>query len=202
MNDQGAVILIVSVVAKWHAILQFNCMIQIGVETSLTAEMVSETLLHEIPFYFSRTFLVMEAVYEETDVRMTEEVESCCTLMDLTSSKKKRRTKGTTEHAEKPKKPRYQFTPATCKPIHLYELFSSARYFEMPISSMLKEYSVVLKLQFYLVHLQCVTTKDRCFGMFLCTEKRKKNLFWILMISRRFCGVHSPSLRHTHACNV
>ncbi|MCJ8735731.1 hypothetical protein PDJAM_G00250790 [Pangasius djambal] len=48
----------------------------------------------------------MEAIYEETDVKVTEEVESCCTLVDLTSSKKKRRTRGTTEHAEKPKKPR------------------------------------------------------------------------------------------------
>ncbi|KAI5626818.1 HMG domain-containing protein 3 [Silurus asotus] len=48
----------------------------------------------------------MEAIYEEMDVKVTEEVESCCTLVNLTSSKKKRRTKGTTEHAEKPKKPR------------------------------------------------------------------------------------------------
>ncbi|GAA6093610.1 HMG domain-containing protein 3 isoform X1 [Tachysurus ichikawai] len=48
----------------------------------------------------------MEAIYEETDVKVTEEVESCCMVVDLTSSKKKRRTKGTTEHAEKPKKPR------------------------------------------------------------------------------------------------
>lgn len=47
----------------------------------------------------------MEAICEETDVK-EEEVESCCMLVDLTSSKKKRRTKGTAEHAEKPKKPR------------------------------------------------------------------------------------------------
>lgn len=48
----------------------------------------------------------MEAIYEETDVKVTEEVESCCTMVDFTSSKKKRRAKGTSEHAEKPKKPR------------------------------------------------------------------------------------------------
>lgn len=48
----------------------------------------------------------MEAIYEETDVKVTEEVESCYTIVDNASSKKKRRPKGTTEHAEKPKKPR------------------------------------------------------------------------------------------------
>ncbi|XP_053371203.1 HMG domain-containing protein 3 [Clarias gariepinus] len=53
-----------------------------------------------------RNLSLMEPIYEETDVKVTEEVESCCTLVALTSSKKKRRTKGTTEHAEKPKKPR------------------------------------------------------------------------------------------------
>ncbi|XP_060771181.1 HMG domain-containing protein 3 [Neoarius graeffei] len=49
----------------------------------------------------------MEDMYEETDVKVSEEVESCCALVDLTcSSKKKRRTKAITEHAEKHKKPR------------------------------------------------------------------------------------------------
>ncbi|TSQ35298.1 HMG domain-containing protein 3 [Bagarius yarrelli] len=45
-------------------------------------------------------------MYEETDEKVTEEVDSCCTLVDLALSKKKRRSKGAVEHAEKPKKPR------------------------------------------------------------------------------------------------
>ncbi|XP_066522882.1 HMG domain-containing protein 3 isoform X2 [Hoplias malabaricus] len=48
----------------------------------------------------------MDAIYEETDVKVIEEVESCYTLVDHPSSKKKKRTKGSGEHADKPKKPR------------------------------------------------------------------------------------------------
>ncbi|KAL6473988.1 hypothetical protein MHYP_G00175490 [Metynnis hypsauchen] len=49
---------------------------------------------------------VMDAIYEETEVKVIEEVESCYTLVDLPSSKKKKRSKGSGEHADKPKKPR------------------------------------------------------------------------------------------------
>ncbi|XP_072524381.1 HMG domain-containing protein 3 [Salminus brasiliensis] len=48
----------------------------------------------------------MDAIYEETEVKVIEEVESCYTLVDLPSSKKKKRSKGSGEHADKPKKPR------------------------------------------------------------------------------------------------
>ncbi|KAI4872767.1 hypothetical protein NFI96_027004, partial [Prochilodus magdalenae] len=53
-----------------------------------------------------RTIPVMDAIYEETEVKVIEEVESCYTLVDLPSSKKKKRSKGSGEHADKPKKPR------------------------------------------------------------------------------------------------
>lgn len=46
-------------------------------------------------------------VYEETDRRMTEEVESCYTLMEVTSPKKRKKNKAQQgEIMEKPKKPR------------------------------------------------------------------------------------------------
>uniref|UniRef100_A0A8B9L537 HMG box domain containing 3 n=1 Tax=Astyanax mexicanus TaxID=7994 RepID=A0A8B9L537_ASTMX len=48
----------------------------------------------------------MDAIYEETEVKVIEEVESCYTLVDLPSSKKKKRSKGGGEHGDKPKKPR------------------------------------------------------------------------------------------------
>ncbi|XP_076861976.1 HMG domain-containing protein 3 isoform X2 [Brachyhypopomus gauderio] len=48
----------------------------------------------------------MEAMYEEAEVRVMEEVESCCTLVDLPLPKKKKRSKGSGDHTDKPKKPR------------------------------------------------------------------------------------------------
>ncbi|XP_062850772.1 HMG domain-containing protein 3 [Trichomycterus rosablanca] len=48
----------------------------------------------------------MEAMYEETELKVIEEVESCYNVVDLPSAKKKRRSRSSTEHAEKPKRPR------------------------------------------------------------------------------------------------
>ncbi|KAJ8337580.1 hypothetical protein SKAU_G00365460 [Synaphobranchus kaupii] len=52
----------------------------------------------------------MEAVYEETEVKiMTEEVESCYTLMEVSSPKRRKKSKGQGDKAEKEKKPRSAF---------------------------------------------------------------------------------------------
>lgn len=50
----------------------------------------------------------MEAVYEETEVKIiTEEVESCYTLMEVSSPKRRKKNKGQGDKADKEKKPRY-----------------------------------------------------------------------------------------------
>ncbi|XP_035263618.1 HMG domain-containing protein 3 [Anguilla anguilla] len=52
----------------------------------------------------------MEAVYEDTEVKIiTEEVESCYTLMEVSSPKRRKRSKGQGDKADKEKKPRSAF---------------------------------------------------------------------------------------------
>ena len=60
-------------------------------------------------FYIaSASMEMMETVevYEESDVRIGEEVESCYTLMEVTSPKRKKRNKTQEDSTEKQKKPR------------------------------------------------------------------------------------------------
>ncbi|XP_061093104.1 HMG domain-containing protein 3 [Conger conger] len=52
----------------------------------------------------------MEAMYEETEVKIiTEEVESCYTLMEVSSPKRRKKSKGQADKTDKEKKPRSAF---------------------------------------------------------------------------------------------